>query len=384
MRDLNAPPATDRLFPTLDSLESILWPGLALVVFVVTAVLVDVMILLATRLRLVDVPSGRSAHSLPTARGGGMPLVLTCVLASLAVCFRWPSYALPVALGVIVPSFVIAAIGFWDDIRPLRATLRLVVHLGVALAIVAVLGPLRGLRVPGLPFIDFSWAAWPLSVVWVVGFINAYNFMDGSDGMAALGAVTVAAGFVGITLSISDFPVVLLAAFAGAAAAGFLVFNWPPARVFMGDVGSAFLGAFFAALTLFDVAGSSERAFLPLAMAAWPYIFDPLLTVIRRVCSGHNPLVPHREFLFHRLVRSGVSHRAVALLYAMLSIAGALAGWLMVERSVPPEVQRWLPLTVVFLAALLTAGSDARFRRCCPEATIGAKPTPRPTGPTAA
>ena len=85
---MNPPLAPERLFPTLDSLESILWPGLALVVFVVTAVLVDVMILLATRLRLVDVPSGRSAHSLPTARGGGMPLVLSCCLASTAVCFR--------------------------------------------------------------------------------------------------------------------------------------------------------------------------------------------------------------------------------------------------------------------------------------------------------
>ena len=105
----------ERLFPTLDSLESILWPGLALVVFVVTAVFVDVMILLATRLRLVDVPSGRSAHSLPTARGGGMPMVLTACVASAAVCFRWPAYAFPVAMGVILPSFVIAVVGFWDD-----------------------------------------------------------------------------------------------------------------------------------------------------------------------------------------------------------------------------------------------------------------------------
>ena len=368
----------ERLFPTLDSLESILWPGLALVVFVVTAVFVDVMILLATRLRLVDVPSGRSAHSLPTARGGGMPMVLTACLASAAVCLRWPAYAVPVAMGVILPSFVIAVVGFWDDIRPLRATLRLVVQIGVAVGVVFVLGPVRGLHLPALPFVDFGWLAWPLSVVWVVGCINAFNFMDGSDGMAALGAVAVAAGFVGITFSDGDFPVVLLASFVGAAAAGFLVFNWSPARVFMGDVGSAFLGTFFAALTLFGTTGSTEKVFLPLAMAAWPYIYDPLVSVIRRVCTGHNPLVPHREFLFHRLVRSGVSHATVAVLYAVLALAGAVAGWMMVEGSIPVAVQRWLPLTVVFLAAVLTAWTEWRFRRFFPVA-MSAKAPPTTT-----
>ena len=373
----------ERLFPTLDSLESILWPGLALVVFVVTAVFVDVMILLATRLRLVDVPSGRSAHSLPTARGGGMPMVLTACLASAAVCFRWPAYAFPVAMGVILPSFVIAVVGFWDDIRPLRATLRLVVQVGVAVGVVFVLGPVRGLHLPSLPFVDFGWLAWPLSVVWVVGCINAFNFMDGSDGMAALGAVAVAAGFAAIAFSDGDFPVVLLASFVGAAAAGFLVFNWFPARVFMGDVGSAFLGTFFAALTLFDVTGSTEKVFLPLAMAAWPYIYDPLVSVIRRVCTGHNPLVPHREFLFHRLVRSGVSHATVAVLYAVLALAGAVAGWMMVEGSTPAAVQRWLPLAVVFLAAVLTAWTEWRFRRLFPVAMPAKAPPTTVSGSAA-
>ena len=368
----------ERLFPTLDSLESILWPGLALVVFVVTAVFVDVMILLATRLRLVDVPSGRSAHSLPTARGGGMPMVLTACLASAAVCFRWPAYAFPVAMGVILPSFVIAVVGFCDDIRPLRATLRLVVQIGVAMGVVAVVGPVRGLHLPALPFVDFGWLAWPLSVVWVVGCINAFNFMDGSDGMAALGAVAVGAGFVAIAFLDGDFPVVLLSSFVGAAAAGFLVFNWAPARVFMGDVGSAFLGTFFAALSLFDVTGATEVVFMPLAMAAWPYIYDPLLSVIRRVCTGHNPLVPHREFLFHRLVRSGVSHATVAVLYAVLALAGGVAGWMMVSRSIPADVQRWLPLTVVFLAAVLTAWTEWRFRRFA-RVALSAKVSPTTT-----
>jgi UDP-N-acetylmuramyl pentapeptide phosphotransferase/UDP-N-acetylglucosamine-1-phosphate transferase len=215
-------------------------------------------------------------------------------------------------------------------------------------------------------------------VVWVVGCINAFNFMDGSDGMAALGAVAVAAGFVAIAFLDGDFPVVLLSSFVGAAAAGFLVFNWAPARVFMGDVGSAFLGTFFAALSLFDVTGSTEVVFMPLAMAAWPYIYDPLVSVIRRVCTGHNPLVPHREFLFHRLVRSGVSHATVSVLYAFLALAGGVAGWMMVSRSIPADVQRWLPLTVVCLAAVLTAWTEWRFRRFAPVG-LSAKVSPTTT-----
>jgi len=352
-----------RLFPTFDSIESVLWPGLALAVFVVTAILVDVMIILATRWHILDLPSRRSAHSLPTARAGGVPMVATSVIASAMVCARWPDATVPVLCGLIGPALIVAAVGFVDDIRPLRALLRLFIQIGVAVAVVAVLGPLRSVVFPGIGTLDLGPAAWPLSLVWVVGMINAYNFMDGSDGMAATGAIVITTFLCGLGFLVGSPVLVLVPAFLGAAAAGFLVFNWAPARVFMGDVGSAYLGAALAALALVPDGASRAQVFLPMLMAMWPYIFDPFLTVLRRVAAGQNPLVPHREFLFHRLVRAGWSHPSVALLYAALAVAGGLAGRLLLSDSVPPEVRRWLPFVVPVMAAGLVAYVDHHFRR---------------------
>lgn len=361
------------LFPSLDSIESVLWPGLAIFVFVATAVLVDVMVLLATRWHILDLPNRRSAHSLPTARAGGVPLALASSLASLAVAVRWPGTAPGIIFGVIVPAVVIAVVGFIDDIRPLRASLRLVIQIVVAALVVAVLGPLERIGVRDAGGVDLGVWGWPLSMLWVIGLVNAFNFMDGSDGMAALGAMVVALFFVADGFAVNAPEIVLLAALVGAAAAGFLVFNWPPARIFMGDVGSAYLGTIFAALALLPRGQARESVFLPLLMAMWPYIFDPLMAVVRRSVTGHNPLVPHREFFFHRLVRSGWSHLSVALLYAFLSAVGGVAGWLMLSEEVPREARVWLPAAVAVLAVSLAILTEVQFRR---HAANAASPRP--------
>ena len=129
-------------FPSLDAIEAALWPALMLLVFVITAVLVDLMVILAARFRLVDLPNRRSAHSLPTARGGGVAIVLLSFIASLVVIVRWPSLGSRVLLGLVLPSVVIAGVGLIDDIRPLRPLLRLVFQLVVAAGMTLVLGPL--------------------------------------------------------------------------------------------------------------------------------------------------------------------------------------------------------------------------------------------------
>ena len=200
-------------------------------------------------------------------------------------------------------------------------------------------------------------------MVWIVGMINAFNFMDGSDGMAATGAVVVSAFVVCLGFTGGSPILVLLASFVGAASAGFLVFNWPPARIFMGDVGSAFLGTFLAALALLPGEPVKAAIFVPLAMAAWPYIYDPLLSVLRRLAGGHNPLVPHREFLFHRLVRAGWSHLSVAMLYATLSLSGGLAGRLLLAAGLPPASRLLLAATIVLMAIALTGFAESQFRR---------------------
>lgn len=349
------------MFPSLDSIEAALWPGVVLLVFVVTAVLVDLMIILATRFRMVDLPNRRSAHALPTARGGGVAIVLMVCLAALATAARWPELGTRVLLGIVGPSLAIAAAGFVDDMRPLRPSLRLLIQIGVALVMTATLRPLPGVALPGGFGVDFGILAWPITALWIVGMINAYNFMDGSDGMAALGAVVVGGCMAAIGFESRSLAAMLLAAFAAAAAGGFLVFNWQPARVFMGDVGSGFLGVWFAGIPLLFVEPRAEW-FVPLTLALWPYVYDPLLSVLRRVWNRQNPLQPHREFLFHRLVRTGVSHAQAAMLYALLAALGGLVGCFMIDSAFLPHIRAWGPAVVVAMAAGLTYGIERRCR----------------------
>lgn len=374
---MNSTPDAADLFPPLHDLESVLWPGFALLVFVVSAVIVDLVIVLATRYRLVDLPNRRSAHALPTARGGGAAIVITMAAGATAAAFRWPNMALPIMLGTLLPALVIGFVGVIDDMQPLRASLRLFIHVGVALAITWFLGPLRSIAIPGIPEVEFGWAAWPITVLWIVGLTNAYNFMDGIDGMAALGAVVGGLAIAAVALVIWVPPSMVLGSFLAAAAGGFLVFNWQPARIFMGDVGSAFLGTFFAAMPLLFPSHLRSDVIVPVALALWPSIYDPFLSVLRRAASGHNPLEPHREFLFHKLVRSGVPHAWVSLLYAGLAAIGGLAGIAMVSPAVPLTLRTLAPLVPVLLALALTVVVEWRCAKTGLAPAGGSAHTPK-------
>jgi len=142
--------------------------------------------------------------------------------------------------------------------------------------------------------------------------------------------------------------------------------------VFMGDVGSGFLGAVFAGIPILARDSIQPITFIPIAMCLWPYIYDPLLSVLRRIWNGENPLKPHREFLFHRLVRSGVSHARVSLIYGLMSFFGGVLGYLMVSPNVPEHVRCWLPLGVVALAAGMTYAIERRCSR------VGLEPIGQP------
>jgi hypothetical protein len=142
----------------------------------------------------------------------------------------------------------------------------------------------------------------------------------------------------------------------------------------MGDVGSGFLGTFLAVMPLLFPTQLRGLVFLPVAMALWPYIYDPLLSVIRRAAGGHNPLQPHREFLFHRLVRSGVSHARVAMLYGLLSLSGGAAGIAMLLKGAPADAAWLAPLGVFAMAVGLTYATESRCARVGLEPVGGLDP----------
>jgi Fuc2NAc and GlcNAc transferase len=279
------------------------------------------------RLNLVDIPNSRSSHEHPTPRGGGLGIVagtLTGICLLYAVG-SGPAPTLVLALGA--GGAVIAGVSFLDDLWGLAAAVRLGVHLLAAALAVFVLGPFP-LDVLPTPLTQLPGLAEALTVLWIAGMTNAYNFMDGIDGVAGTQAVSAAIGWAVAGLWLGMVDLVIVGALLAATALGFLLHNWPPARLFMGDVGSAFLGFALAVLT---VAAAGAHPLAPLAGAAmlWPFIFDPLFTLVRRIRRRENLLNAHRSHLYQRLVGGGWTHRSTCALYLALAAVGSVVGWVL-------------------------------------------------------
>ena len=293
----------------------------------------------AMRRELLDLPGQRRSHALPTPRGGGVgPVAVLLIGGSLFVV---SDYRTQPALGMCLLGLaMIAAIGWLDDHRPLPAWLRLVVHLGAALA--------ASIALIGVP-------QTPLQIVLVLtgtgvvaGFVNAWNFMDGIDGLATsqagLAAVVLLSGgwLTGAWWS--------LALLLFAATLGFLPFNVPRARIFLGDVGSGALGFVVACLLLRAVV-TGGVAWPVALLPASAFLIDAGMTLLLRIVRGKAWWWPHREHLYQWLVRSGRSHIHVAVCYALWTLAaGALAIGL--ARS-SPAVGGWISSAALLSGCLL-------------------------------
>ncbi|MCE9630684.1 MAG: glycosyltransferase family 4 protein [Planctomycetia bacterium] len=304
---------------------------------------------------VVDRPNSRSSHHRVTPRGGGLAIVGGTTGAAILSAILQPESWQPI-VAMVAASLAIASVSWRDDIRPVSNRVRFGVHLAAAIAAVAALGPLDEVGVGSFGRIDLGVAAWPLTLLWIVGMTNAFNFMDGIDGIAGITAVA-AGGALAAAAAALGVPVLLgvSLAFAGSAL-GFLSCNWPPARIFMGDVGSAFCGFMIAVLPL--AAGSNEASRLVpiVALTMWPFIFDTALTLARRLSKRENIFEAHRSHLYQRLVIAGWSHRAVSSLYGGLS---AMAAAVAVAPLFDPALQKTATLlaagTVLVGAALLLA-----------------------------
>jgi FlaA1/EpsC-like NDP-sugar epimerase/UDP-N-acetylmuramyl pentapeptide phosphotransferase/UDP-N-acetylglucosamine-1-phosphate transferase len=286
------------------------------------------------RSKVIDVPNERSSHRLPTPRGGGL-IFVAVILACWVIFGTITSTASTIAVATYaVTAGLIAAVSWADDIRSQPAWLRLGVHsLGAALAI-ATFGFWDTINVPRLGDISLGWLGLPVTFVWIVGLTNAFNFMDGIDGIAGSQALVAGLGWATLGWLSEVPPVTVLGLLVAACSLGFLMHNWSPARIFMGDVGSAFLGHTFALLPLMmrffsQNAIASHRALFLAVLMVWPFVIDANLTIIRRLLMGQNIFLAHRTHLYQRMVAAGFSHRSVTLFYAALALLGmALAvGW---------------------------------------------------------
>lgn len=274
--------------------------------------------------RLLDVPNERSSHTQPTPRGGGLAIV--CVTLAIWLIHGWISLdhwpLLPYAVG----ASVIAAISWLDDLKNVRTIVRLAVHFGAAALAILSFDYWHTSDIHLFQQLKLGWLGLPLTFFWIVGLTNAYNFMDGIDGIAGGQAVVVGAGWALLGWIGGQSHVFVMGMLLAGATLGFLIHNWPPARIFMGDVGSAFLGYTFAVLPLMaaHAPGADARLALIGALLLWPFIFDSSFTFLRRALRGENVFAAHRTHLYQRLVITGRTHQFVTTLYTGLALIGVL------------------------------------------------------------
>ena len=283
----------------------------------------------ANRLGILDVPNERSSHTTPTPRMGGVPMVLAVVLTfgCWSLLAAGELFANKGLFHTILFAVAMAVLGFWDDLSGLSPSFRFVVQMVFAILV------LWGSSSLALRFSDagladesrfFTQVGWILfGGVLAVWILNLYNFMDGIDGLAG-GEAVVSSSFFFLVFSYygeSGWAVINL--FIAAASMGFLVHNWPPARVFMGDAGSAFLGAFFG--MQFVVASMATPVPFPVLVLPFSnFILDTTVTLLRRLFRGERWYHSHRSHYYQRMTNLGMTHRKVTVVELVAS-AGSCA-----------------------------------------------------------
>ncbi len=272
--------------------------------------------------QLLDVPNERSLHTVPTSSGGGVAIVAISSIGFFLLAW-WGVLDYSLAAVLVVGGLAVAGIGLADDRKGVSRLLRLIVHIGAAVWAVYLLDGTPALQI-GSRLVELSGFWYPVSVVGIVWTLNLFNFMDGIDGIAASEAI-----FVALAGALLAFPMAVAAGVSVAAAVlagsclGFLVWNWPPAKIFMGDVGSGYLGYVLAVLAL------SAAVDNPVALLVWlvlggVFFVDATATLVRRLARGERIYRPHRTHAYQWLARRWHSHRRVTAVVIAVNLVGLL------------------------------------------------------------
>jgi Fuc2NAc and GlcNAc transferase len=320
------------------------------------------------RRAILDVPNERSSHKTPTPRGGGLVIATVCLGFYLLNAIFLGGVFVP---GYFVGAALIALISWFDDLKSVPPAARFLVHAVAAGLAVFSLGGWPALSVPPAGEIKFGLFGSFIAVLWIVWLTNAYNFMDGIDGIAAMQALTAGVGWLLLGGFFAAETTSLLSGVLAFSSLGFLLHNWQPARIFMGDVGSAFLGYTFAVMPLlvaFEARQSSvivQESRLGIVMLAgillvWLFVFDTVFTFFRRLLRGEKVWRAHRSHLYQKLVINGHSHQFVTLVYGLLSVSIVVSLFLWIRGG-----REDFGGFVVLHAALIGAGLIifSRFRK---------------------
>lgn len=283
---------------------------------------------------VLDHPNPRSLHTRPTPRTGGVAIVAAIYIVSAAALTTIGGNLPLISLGLA--GLALAAVALMDDLTELSVGLRITVHLTVAIGLVIAGYRFSAIGLPGVDWVPASWLGTVLTIAFIVWMINLYNFMDGMDGFAG-GMGVIGFGTFGLLgWWHGDLAFALVGWIVASACAGFLVVNFPPARIFMGDVGSTTLGCFAAGMMLWGTLRGIFPFWLGVLVFS-PFIVDATATLLRRLVRGEKVWKPHATHYYQRLVRSGWGHRRTVLLQYVFMFGCSLSALL--APSLPVAMQ---------------------------------------------
>jgi len=282
--------------------------------------------------KVIDIPGARSSHSVPTPKSGGVSIVVTFLLGVILIfCFA-DATMIPRRhfLGFVFSALLIAGISLYDDVKNKPFLIKLAAQCLAAFLVLAFGLVIDEVALPWVGNVPLGFWGYPLSFLWIVGLTNAFNFMDGLDGLMGGVGVIVSAFFCAITFFQGSTFVYITSYTLLAGTAGFLLYNFPPARIFMGDVGSAFLGFAFAVLAIIAARyDHSHTSFFVMPLLMFNIIYDTTFTFFRRLIRGERVFDAHRSHLYQLFQQSGFSHRAVTLFhYGVCLMQGGAAFWM--------------------------------------------------------
>lgn len=311
--------------------------------------------------QMLDVPNERSSHASPVPRGGGVAFVFAITLAGaiLVGTLGTGSTAL-LWIAWLAGGVLVATAGFMDDRRGLTARTRLIAHAVAALPLIVQTG-LPTLAIGGAT-LGTGW--WGVLVAWVavVWSVNAFNFMDGTDGIASAQAVFVCGAAAALAALLGSDPVTVgMLSVCAAAAAGFLIWNVPPAKIFMGDAGSGFLGYAVGTLALICGTGVGPSLWTWVILHAL-FIADATVTLATRAIQRQPLHVAHRSHVYQRLARKWKSHRRVLAAYAGINVLVLLPVAVLAARNrdAAPVIALVVLVAAAVCAAALNAGRPER------------------------
>ena len=330
--------------------------SLSIVFFILTLLFTGYMRHYALKKNIIDNPNERSSHSVPTPRGGGVAIVGSYLLALVTLMYS-QQLALHTGFILMAAGFVIALLGFLDDHGHINSMLRLAIHFLVAIAVVVSLGGFGEVII--FNGVQLGFIANIIAVLFLVWLLNLYNFMDGINGIASVEAITTTVSmailYLLLSISLNSEILWLLAA----CVCGFLLWNFPKAKIFMGDACSGFLGLTLGILALIALK-ENLALFCAWIICLGVFVVDATYTLIKRVLNGHKMYDAHRSHSYQILSRKWGSHTPVTLVVAVINLFWLfpIAYITVTQNIIYPEIAvliAYIPLLLV--AIKLKAGN---------------------------